>query len=70
MSASLLTACGNLTVPYKENKLPVQLTQPCSDLTLLDGTTGREILPWAVQTVYQYHDCKARHAALVNAVQQ
>ncbi|WP_195690094.1 MULTISPECIES: hypothetical protein [Neisseria] len=41
--------------------------QPCPPLQKLTGKTGAEILPWAVQTVHQYNDCKARHKALVEA---
>lgn len=70
LCATILTACGctNLIVPSKANKLPADLIQPCPQLQELTGTTGKHILPWAVQTVHTYNDCKARHEALVKAV--
>ena len=49
-----------------EIKPPADLTQPCPPLSPLAGTTGADILPWAVQTVYLYKDCAARHDALVS----
>lgn len=70
--ATIFTACNactNLTVPSKANKIPADLVQPCPRLQELSGTTGKHILPWAVQTVHTYNDCKARHEALIRAVE-
>lgn len=60
--------CTSLTVPLKTNKLPADLVQPCPQLQELTGTTGKVILPWALQTVSQYNDCKQRHEALIRAI--
>nr|DAI54309.1 MAG TPA: hypothetical protein [Caudoviricetes sp.]DAN61666.1 MAG TPA: hypothetical protein [Caudoviricetes sp.] len=38
--------------------------QPCPKLPKLEGGTGAEILPWSLQVVHLYNDCKARHKAL------
>ncbi|WP_456152475.1 Rz1-like lysis system protein LysC [Neisseria brasiliensis] len=63
-----MTACKSLTPPLPTaSKPPADLVQPCPPLQKLTGKTGAEILPWAVQTVHQYNDCKARHKALVEA---
>ena len=59
--------CTSLTVPSKVNKLPADLIQPCLQLQELSGTAGKVILPWALQTVHQYNDCKQRHDALIQA---
>ena len=61
----MLTACANSTTPSAV-KPPADLTQPCAKLQPLAGTTGADILPWAVQTVHLYKDCAARHDALVS----
>lgn len=63
--ALTLTACANSTTPSAA-KPPADLTQPCAKLQHLAGTTGADILPWAVQTVHLYKDCAARHDALVS----
>ncbi|WP_425451168.1 Rz1-like lysis system protein LysC [Kingella potus] len=65
LTASILTACANSTPP-SQNKPPADLVQPCAKLQPLDGTTGADILPWALQTVHLYKDCAERHNALVS----
>ena len=67
-TALMLTACANSTVPSAPNKPPADLAQSCPALQPLTGTTGAQILPWALQTVHLYNDCKARHEALVQAM--
>ena len=66
--ALTLTACASSTPPSAV-KPPADLTQPCLPLSPLSGTTGADILPWAVQTVHLYKDCAARHDALARAVE-
>nr|WP_314486774.1 hypothetical protein [uncultured Kingella sp.] len=50
-------------------KLPPDLAQPCPDLPELTGKDGKTVLRWAVDVVYLYRDCQARHRAAVKAVQ-
>nr|DAY12560.1 MAG TPA: hypothetical protein [Caudoviricetes sp.] len=38
--------------------------QPCPKLPKLEGGTGAEVLPWSLQVIGLYNDCKARHKAL------
>nr|DAS48258.1 MAG TPA: hypothetical protein [Caudoviricetes sp.] len=42
--------------------------QPCPKLPKLEGGTGADILPWSLQVVSLYNDCKARHKALSDTV--
>lgn len=62
------TACVKLIVPQPANNLPADLVQPCADLRVLAGTSGKDITLWAVDTANKYQDCKARHGALVEAI--
>ncbi|HHP8277981.1 TPA: hypothetical protein ACSIXJ_002833 [Acinetobacter baumannii] len=50
--------------------IPANLIQPCPNLNEIKGTTGKDLMIWSVDTVAKYNDCKARHAALVDASQQ
>ncbi|EXG72284.1 hypothetical protein J753_0906 [Acinetobacter baumannii 24812_10] len=35
----------------------------------LAGTTGKDLMIWSVYTVAKYNDCKARHGAIVKALE-
>ncbi|WP_162901052.1 hypothetical protein [Acinetobacter nosocomialis] len=50
--------------------IPANLVQPCSNLNEIEGTTGKDLMIWSVDTVAKYNACKAKHAALVDASQQ
>ena len=63
----LLTACTRTPVPYLAHEPPADLTQPCAALQPLAGMTGRDMTLWIIEAANQYHDCAARHAALVEA---
>ncbi|EMK0759322.1 hypothetical protein [Acinetobacter baumannii] len=49
--------------------IPANLIQPCPNLSEIKGTTGKDLMIWSVDTVAKYNDCKARHGALVNALE-
>ncbi|MCQ1047371.1 hypothetical protein ACLD0I_11915 [Acinetobacter baumannii] len=49
--------------------IPANLLQPCPELNELAGTTGKDWMIWAVPTVAKYNDCKARHGAIVKALE-
>lgn len=49
--------------------IPANLIQPCSNLNELAGTTGKDLMIWSVDTVAKYNDCKARHIAIVKALE-
>lgn len=63
-----MTACANSTLPLPD-KLPDELTKPCEDLTPLENSDGKSVLKWAMNTVFLYKDCQARHRALIDATQ-
>ena len=45
------------------------LIQPCPNLNEIEGTTGKDLMIWSVDTVAKYNDCKARHGAIVKALE-
>lgn len=63
----LLAGCTRVTVPYLAHEPPADLTQPCPALQPLVGMTGKDMTLWIITAANQYHDCAARHAALVQA---
>ncbi|MDK4629529.1 hypothetical protein QG085_10145 [Kingella kingae] len=63
-----MTACANSTAPLVANKPSADLIQPCAELPKLENGTAKAVLLWSVQAVHLYHDCKARHGALADAV--
>ena len=63
--AIILTACQSSTPPLPTaTKPPADLVQPCPKLPKLEGGTGADVLPWSLQVIGLYNDCKARHKAL------
>nr|WP_314592358.1 hypothetical protein [uncultured Neisseria sp.] len=42
--------------------------QPCPNLPKLEGGTGADVLPWSLQVIGLYNDCKARHKALARTL--
>nr|DAO08898.1 MAG TPA: hypothetical protein [Caudoviricetes sp.]DAQ42905.1 MAG TPA: hypothetical protein [Caudoviricetes sp.] len=66
----ILMGCQSSTPPLPTaTKPPADLVQPCPKLPKLGGGTGAEILPWSLQVVHLYNDCKARHKALSDTFQ-
>ncbi|WP_435369936.1 Rz1-like lysis system protein LysC [Acinetobacter baumannii] len=65
----ILTGCTRSTTLSKP-VIPANLMQPCPNLNEIEGTTGKDLMIWSVDTVAKYNDCKARHSALVDAAQQ
>lgn len=55
----------NQVKPTKQ--IPSNLSQPCPDLQLLDANTGKAWLPWSIDTVNKYNDCKLRHDAIIKS---
>ncbi|PZL92714.1 hypothetical protein DOL91_06005 [Acinetobacter baumannii] len=49
--------------------IPANLIQPCPNLNEIEGTTGKDLMIWSVDTVAKYNDCKARHGAIVKALE-
>lgn len=69
-SVLTLTGCATSTpqsVPYRVPAPPADLAQPCADLPLIENGDAQTVALWIVDTVEQYHDCKARHAGMVRA---
>nr|DAN67885.1 MAG TPA: hypothetical protein [Caudoviricetes sp.] len=70
MCASILTACQSSMPPLPTaTKPPADLVQPCPKLPKLEGGTGADVLPWSLQVIGLYNDCKARHKALSDTLQ-
>ena len=64
-SVLILTACQSSMPPLPTAiKPPADLVQPCPTLPKLEGGTGADVLPWSLQVIGLYNDCKARHKAL------
>ncbi|CWP55799.1 Uncharacterised protein [Neisseria meningitidis] len=69
MFVLMLTACQSSMPPLTTTiKPPADLVQPCPKLPHLEGNTGADTLPWSLQVIGLYKDCKARHNALVRAL--
>ncbi|WP_311964662.1 hypothetical protein, partial [Acinetobacter baumannii] len=70
ISLAVLTmlGCSNSMNSLKP-VIPANLIQPCPNLNELAGTTGKDLMIWSVDTVAKYNDCKARHGALVKALE-
>ena len=67
--AIILTACQSSTPPLPTViKPPADLVQPCPNLPKLEGGTGADVLPWSLQVIGLYNDCKARHKALSDTI--
>ncbi|MDK4689485.1 hypothetical protein [Kingella negevensis] len=64
-----MTACANSTAPLAASKPSTDLLQPCPALPELANGTAKSVLLWSVQVAHLYHDCKARHEALVKAIE-
>lgn len=64
----MMTGCTRSTILSKP-VIPANLIQPCSNLNELAGTTGKDLMIWSVDTVAKYNDCKARHIAIVKALE-
>ncbi|MGN6888690.1 Rz1-like lysis system protein LysC [Neisseria sp. P0014.S009] len=70
MFASILMGCQSSTPPLPTAiKPPADLVQPCPNLPKLEGGTGADVLPWSLQVIGLYNDCKARHKALSDTFQ-
>ena len=69
-SVLILTACQSSMPPLPTAiKPPADLVQPCPNLPKLEGGTGADVLPWSLQVIGLYNDCKARHKALSDTLQ-
>ncbi|WP_308463991.1 hypothetical protein [Acinetobacter soli] len=62
-----ILGCQSSTVLLKQ-EIPANLKQECAELQELKDTMGKAVLLWSVDTVAKYNECKARHAALVKAI--
>ncbi len=68
LAVLMMTGCSNSMNSLKP-VIPANLIQPCPNLNELAGTTGKDLMIWSVDTVAKYNDCKARHGALVKALE-
>lgn len=63
----MMTGCTKL-MTSSGPAIPANLKQPCPDLEELSGPTGKDWMIWAVPTIAKYNDCKARHSAVIKAL--
>ena len=66
-SALMMTACASSTAKSDAKPIPANLASSCPDLEPLAGTTGKQVVPWAVLTVRQYQDCQDKVKGLQEA---
>ena len=66
-SALMTTGCASSTGKFDAKPIPANLASSCPDLEPLAGTTGKEVVPWAVLTVRQYQDCQDKVKGLQEA---
>lgn len=64
----MMTGCNNSMNSLKP-VIPANLIQPCQNLNEIESTTGKGLMIWSVDTVAKYNDCKARHGAIVKALE-
>lgn len=67
LSAITMMGCQSSAVLLKQD-IPANLKQSCPDLNELESGQGKAVLFWSVDTVAKYNECKARHGALVKAI--
>lgn len=68
MCVLMLQACSLSTKPSTSVNIPANLIVPCPALENLNGSSGQDVLPWAMAVVGRYNDCAQRHEALVNTL--
>jgi len=56
-------------MPAERATLPANLTAPCPDIPALGGGGWDDVGQAYIDLMFQYGECKARHAAVVRAVQ-
>ncbi|RZJ24777.1 MAG: hypothetical protein EOO54_08395 [Haliea sp.] len=54
--------------PSPAATIQASLRQRCPDLQSLEGTTGADVMRWALAAVRDYRVCQDRHGRLVEAV--
>ena len=64
--ALTILGCSNST--HLLTVIPANLQEPCPDLQKLESGQGKAVMLWSVDTVAKYNDCKARHGAIVKAL--
>lgn len=66
---ALLALSGCATkLPQPSVRLPYELTQPCAQLSKLEGTTGADLLHNIVANAQTYYKCADAHSKLIEAV--
>jgi hypothetical protein len=60
-----MTGCAGLsTTTFVKAEVPVNLSEPCPPLPMMDGS----VFLWAREVIRMYHECAAKHSAVVEAV--
>ena len=71
LAPALMLGCASKSISpsvvYRVPAPPADLAQSCADLPLIEQGDAQTVALWIVDTVEQYHDCKARHAGMVRA---
>lgn len=64
----MMVGCSSMNSSSQVKPIPSNLLQPCPDLQLLDANTGKAWLPWSIDTVKKYNDCKGKQNYLIKLV--
>ena len=68
ISSIVLTILGCSNSTHLLTVIPANLMEPCPDLQKLESGQGRAVMLWSVDTVAKYNNCKAKHGAIVKAL--
>lgn len=62
----MMMGCSNST--HLSPVVPANLLESCAKLQQVESGQGKALMLWSIDTVAKYNDCKAKHAAIVKAL--
>ena len=62
IALSALQGCSYLETPQR---IPASLRVACAPVAPFEGSTLRHLMIYTADTLQQYHECKARHDAVI-----
>lgn len=62
----MMMGCSNST--HLSPVVPANLLESCAELQQVESGQGKALMLWSIDTVAKYNDCKAKHAAIVKAL--
>ena len=61
-----MTGCTKLIV--SSPTIPANLKTPCPELQEIESGQGKDITLWLVEFISKYRDCRAKHSAVIKAL--